>query len=49
MTTVASRTCTLVPQGGSNLGPVGAWNLAGALEKMTGMQKLVLVSASPCL
>ncbi len=44
VTTVASRTCTLIPQGGNNLGPQGAMHLAGALEKMTGMQTLDLVS-----
>jgi hypothetical protein len=44
MTTFASRTCSPIPQGGNDLGPEGARHLAGALEKMTGMQRLNLVS-----
>jgi hypothetical protein len=41
---ITSRTCALIPQGGNNLGPQGAGHLARALEKMTGMQMLDLVS-----
>ena len=34
---------THITQGGNDLGPTGAEKLAGALEKMTGMQTLYLV------
>ena len=44
MTTFASRTCSPIPQQENDLGPKGARHLAGALEKMTGMQTLNLVS-----
>ena len=44
MTTFASCTCSPIPQEGNELGLEGARHLAGALEKMTGMQTLNLVS-----
>jgi hypothetical protein len=44
MTTFPSRTCTLIPQRSTLLGPEGARHLAGALEKLTSMQTLYLVS-----
>jgi hypothetical protein len=40
----ASRTCSPIPQNENFIGPEGARHLARALEKMTGMQTLHLVS-----
>ena len=39
-----ARVSLAVPQYGNSLGPEGAGKLAGALEKMTNLQKLDLVT-----
>ena len=39
-----ARAYLAMPQDGNNLGPEGAGKLAGALEKMTNLQKLDLVT-----